>query len=168
MKQVFFIFFILLEFAGCSYATDKKDLISIGIGEYDFLRDHHRTIEGRIEWKPGVEYCKFRPLLGVMFTAQGAVYTYGGVSFVLSVQKKFFIEPNFAAGYYYDGGGKKLGYPLEFRSGIEIGREFANQSRIGFHFYHISNASIGRRNPGEESLVVFYAFPIERKKRSNK
>ena len=145
-----------------SFAKDLKGLLSIGLGEYDFLRNHHRTVEGRIEWKPGVSFYKFRPLVGLMATVNGTVYTYAGISLCLSMQKIFFLEPNFAAGYYYKGGGKDLGYPLEFRSGIEIGREFLDQSRIGFHFYHISNASIGRKNPGEESLIVFYAFPIEK------
>ena len=49
---------------------------------------------------------------------------------------------------------RDLGYELEFRSGIEIGYVFCNKSRLGVHFYHISNASLGRKNPGEEACPV--------------
>ncbi len=65
-----------------------------------------------------------------------------------------------AAGLYAKGGGKNLHYPLEFRSSIECAYIFDDESRLGLQLSHISNASIARRNPGVESIVVIYSFPL--------
>jgi hypothetical protein len=69
------------------------------------------------------------------------------------------VRLSFAPGYYRAGGGKDLGYPLEFRSGIELGWRF-HEGRVGVELYHLSNASLARHNPGEESLVLTLALPL--------
>ncbi|MBU6383658.1 MAG: acyloxyacyl hydrolase [Verrucomicrobia bacterium] len=143
------------------------DLLSFGIGAYDFYRDRYRTFEFEIEYKPYVKafkspnrYLEFRPLIGVMATARGTFYGYLGINFDLLFCDHIHFAPGFAAGYFTPGKGKNLGYPLEFRSGIELGWQFSDWHRLGIHFYHLSNASLGRRNPGEESLVLFYDIPL--------
>lgn len=95
-----------------------------------------------------------------MGTARGSGYLYAGLNFDLLIQERLVLSPGFAAGYYWQGGGKDLGFPLEFRTGVELSYVFADQYRLGVHFYHLSNASLGRRNPGEESFVFFYDIPI--------
>lgn len=105
-------------------------------------------------------YLEFRPLLGAMATAKGTFYGYLGINFDLLFCEHIHFAPGFAAGYFTPGHGKNLGYPLEFRSGIELGWQFSDRSRLGIHFYHLSNASLGHRNPGEESLILFYDVPI--------
>ncbi|MEN9654968.1 MAG: hypothetical protein RL235_1080 [Chlamydiota bacterium] len=97
-----------------------------------------------------------------MSTAFGSGYLYAGLNFDFLLGGRLAFAPGFAAGYYWAGSGKNLGYPIEFRSGIELAWQFADAERIGVHFYHLSNASIGKRNPGEESLVLFYDIPVSR------
>jgi len=94
-----------------------------------------------------------------MATVEGSVYAYAGLNFDLLFGHILF-APGFAAGYYASGHGKNLGYPIEFRSGVELAWQCDDWRRFGLHFYHLSNASIGRRNPGEESLVFFYDLPL--------
>ena len=140
--------------------ANEKDLITIGGGVHNLFRDKHRTTEFLIEYKPKCNYKKFHPFFGAMITARSAFYIYGGISFDF-VAKGFFISPNIAAGYYNKGKkGRNLGCPLEFRSSLFLGYEFLNYSRIGTGIYHISNASISNHNPGSESLILFYSFPI--------
>ena len=66
---------------------------------------------------------------------------------------------SFAPGYYHKGASKNLGYDLEFRSQLEISYRLDDRSRLGLSISHMSNASIGDKNPGTENLMVTYAIP---------
>lgn len=159
MRRLFFLLMLCPIFL---FAYQKPALLSFGGGVFDFHREKYRTGEFRIEYKSCYEYALFRPMLGAMATLEGAFYLYAGFGIDWVISNHLLLSPNFAAGYYNHGGGKDLGFPLEFRSGVELGWVFCNQVRLGVHFYHLSNASLGHRNPGEESLVLFLAIPIYR------
>ena len=163
MKLLWFFFPLVLQAA-------LPDWISVGGGIYDLMRERHRTAELEIEYKFHLKWLtapfqclEFLPLVGVMANVQGSGYLYGGINFDFLFFDHLVFAPGFAAGYYWKGSGKDLGYPLEFRSGVELGWKFFDSRRLGVHFYHLSNASLGRRNPGEESLVLFYDIPITNK-----
>lgn len=158
-----------LLFAQVMQSLPPSDYLSFAMGAFDFTREKHCTWEFDAEYKFHLkclqspwQFLEFRPLLGLMATAMGTVYVYGGINFDLLFWDHFLLAPGFAAGYYSAGHGKNLGYPLEFRSGVEVGYQFSDTHRMGIHFYHLSNASIGKRNPGEESLVFYYDIPIKR------
>ena len=74
---------------------------------------------------------------------------------------KAILTPNFAAGIYGNGDGKDLGHAIEFRSGFNLMLSLRDNSRVGFSFHHVSNAGLGERNPGEESLLFIYSVPIQ-------
>ena len=148
-------------------AAPPPDFFSFGAGAADFLRERRRTWEFEVEYKFHLRclkspnrYLEFRPLAGLRSSAQGSIYLYLGINFDLLFFDHLLFAPGFAAGYFAKGRGKDLGYPIEFRSGVEFAWQFADWHRLGIHFYHLSNASIGKRNPGEESLVLFYDIPI--------
>ena len=160
-------FFLAALFFAQLQAGARPDWISFAGGIYDIMRPRHRTAEFEIEYKfhvrrwgspfPSLE---FLPLVGLMATVERGGYAYAGLNFDFVFFNHLQFAPGFAAGYYWPGRGKNLGYPLEFRSGVELGWQFADFQRLGIHFYHLSNASIGRKNPGEESLVFYYDIPI--------
>ena len=151
-----------------SFCTEvPPDLLSVAAGVFDITHEKYRTCEFAIEYKFHVKWLKgpnphleFRPLVGAMATVEGGFYGYAGINFDILFGKHVLFAPGFAAGYYAQGSGKNLGYPLEFRSGVELAWQFSDWHRLGVHFYHLSNASLGNRNPGEESLVLFYDIPI--------
>ncbi len=160
--------FFVLMVAQC-YAAAPSDYLSFATGVYNVMKDRWRTWQFDLEYKFHVRpfstsyrFLELRPLVGVMATIQGSVYVYLGLNFDLLFWDHVLIAPGFAAGYFSKGHGKDLGYPLEFRSGIELAWQFSDQRRIGAHFYHLSNASIGHKNPGEESLVFFYDIPLRK------
>lgn len=159
---------LFLSFFSCLYGiTRPGDSFSVATGAYDFIREKWRTWEFLMEYKFHIKWSpmrqlELRPLVGIMATVKGSTYLYAGLNFDLLFCDHLLVSPGFAAGYYRKGGGKDLGYPLEFRSGIELGWQFEGGYRLGIHFYHLSNASIGRKNPGEESLVLFYDIPISK------
>jgi len=159
------LFFLLCLFL--SLWAKPPDLFKVGAGVFDFTREKHQTFELDLEYKFCIakspfEFLTFRPLVGIMGTARASGYVFVGIDFDLLFFDHLLIAPGFAAGYYWQGHGKNLGYPIEFRSGVELGWQFCNWHRLGIHFYHLSNASLGSRNPGEESLIMFYDIPIKK------
>ena len=95
-----------------------------------------------------------------MVTTDGALYGFVGAGLELPLGERISLTPNLAAGLYSDGGGKDLGYAVEFRSGAEIAYELDDSSRIGLAFHHISNASLADTNPGAETVVLYYSVPV--------
>jgi lipid A 3-O-deacylase len=161
------LLFSFLLFLASFSGAPPPDLLSFAAGVFDIMRPRHTTFEFEVEykfhinaWKSPFEFLEFRPLLGLMVTARQSGYLYAGLNFDLLFWDHLLIAPGFAAGYYWPGSGKNLGFPLEFRSGVELAWQFSDWHRLGIHFYHLSNASIGRRNPGEESLVLYYDIPL--------
>ncbi|MCZ6727505.1 MAG: acyloxyacyl hydrolase, partial [Acidobacteria bacterium] len=72
------------------------------------------------------------------------------------------LAPNFAVSLYEQGDGKDLGHEIEFRSGLELACSHRGGSSLGLEFYHISNSSISDVNPGSNSLLVYYSWPLGR------
>ena len=162
-------------------AADDVPLLSLSVGYYDqslidpgigFLRvspfqsEHQEAVDFRAEYRfgksllPGVEpWAKVKPWIGIEGTSQGAVYGVGG--FLIDVPLgPFIFTPGFGAGWYSNGGGKDLGYPLEFRTQLEFGYAFENQSRISLAYSHISNANLGETNHGTNMISVYYHLPV--------
>lgn len=158
------LFTILFCFAlpGRLVASRATDLFSFSAGAFDVFRPRHRTCEYSFEYQFQLKYQFFvvRPILGMMITAKGSAYGYGGFNFDFVFNEVLVLSPGIAVGFYHVGGGKNLGCPLEFRSCFEVAWQRVNLQRLGARISHISNASLGRRNPGQESIVVFYSIPV--------
>ena len=61
--------------------------------------------------------------------------------------------PSFAPGLYHEGDGKDLGHVLEFKSEIQFSYKLSDETNIGFSYNHVSNASLGDKNPGANSYM---------------
>jgi hypothetical protein len=140
-------------------AAEKGAHLAISAGEYNTVDQSRAAAELGLQWRGGGHRWVFHPIVGGMVTHQGALNVYAGFTFDLPIGSHLALRPSFAPGLYRQGGGKDLGYPLEFRSGLEIGWRFSGGTRVGAEFYHLSNASLGDRNPGENSLILMVAIP---------
>ena len=92
------------------------------------------------------------PITGAMITADNAAYFYTGIQ----AQYKmgiFNVTPSFAPGIYEKGDGKDLGHIVEFKSEIQLSVDLLKNSHLGFSYNHISNASLGDKNPGANSYM---------------
>ena len=96
---------------------------------------------------------KLSPVTGGFLTENSALYLYTGVQaeYDLGLVK---ITPSFAPGYYNSGNGKDLGYPLEFKSEIQMTFDISDSTHFGMSYNHISNASLGEKNPGANSYMI--------------
>ena len=96
---------------------------------------------------------KLSPITGGFFTEKSALYLYSGVQ--TEYELGFLtITPSFAPGYYNYGSGKDLGYPLEFKSEVQMSFNLGDSSHLGMSYNHISNASLGTKNPGANSYML--------------
>ena len=96
---------------------------------------------------------KLSPISGGFLTEKSAFYLYTGVQ--ADYELGFLtITPSFAPGYYNTGGGKDLGYPLEFKSEVQMSFDLSDSSHLGMSYNHISNASLGTKNPGANSYML--------------
>ena len=149
---------------GLSFALHSQEkrpgLVSLALGSYGFDRDHPR-MSFQIEYKAALNYYGLRPQVGAMTTVKQAFYFYGGAAYDLYLGKYFVITPSFCPGIYFRGNDKDLHYPIEFRSCLEVAGVFKNQARLGLEVYHMSNASLAHKNPGRNSLAVFFSIPLK-------
>ena len=99
------------------------------------------------------------PITGILLTTDNAAYIYTGVQAQYSIGALNII-PSFTPGFYNQGDGKDLGHALEFKSEIQLSLDLPRDSQFGFSYNHLSNASLGDKNPGANSYMFnfFKAF----------
>ena len=158
--------------------TQGYDLYGIGIYDVKFdgsssnyatdIRYERRFDNTIIDIGPEQDnFFYLKPFAGIELTSDSAFYLIGGIylednigDLVTGKYNKWNFTPSFGVGYYDDGNGKKLGNKIEFRTTLELSYELENKDRIGISFGHISNANIGKKNPGAEIISLSYQKPF--------
>ena len=92
------------------------------------------------------------PITGAMITADNAVYFYTGIQAQYKIGK-INLTPSFTPGIYAKGNGKDLGHVVEFKSEVQLSLNLFENSQFGMSYNHISNASLGEKNPGANSYM---------------
>ena len=96
---------------------------------------------------------KISPITGGFLTENSAFYLYSGVQAEYDLGL-FTFTPSFTPGYYNYGDGKDLGSPIEFKSEVQLTLNLSESSHLGMSYNHISNASLGDKNPGANSYML--------------
>ena len=154
------ILVVLLAFSVHADETkinDKNTEFSIYTGMFDFSDDGKKsTLIGFQHQNENLNRDTFlgnlSPVTGAMITADNAGYFYTGVQaqYKIGVLN---ITPSFTPGLYHAGDGKDLGHMLEFKSEVQLSLDLSKTSELGFSYNHISNASLGDKNPGANSYM---------------
>ena len=92
------------------------------------------------------------PVSGFLITGDSATYLYTGVQAEYKLGQMNF-TPSFTPGLYGKGDGKDLGHMIEFKSELQLSFDLMKDSELGFSYNHISNASLGDKNPGANSYM---------------
>ena len=92
------------------------------------------------------------PVTGGFVTENKALYAYTGVEWNFGLGPINF-TPSFAPGLYGEGNGKDLGHILEFKSEVQASWNLSESSELGMSYNHLSNASLGDKNPGANSYM---------------
>ena len=136
---------------------DKTTELNVYTGMFDFSDDGKRsTLVGiqhqNEELNRNTFLGNLSPITGAMITADNASYFYTGVQAHYKIGLLNF-TPSFAPGYYNEGNGKDLGHAIEFKSEVQLSLELPRDSQFGLSYNHLSNASLGDKNPGANSYM---------------
>ena len=161
LNSLYLVFSLLLISLPCvsdELTLDKNNNeFNVYTGIFDFSDDGKRaTLIGVQHQNEDLNRDTFlgnlSPITGAMITADNAAYLYTGIQAQYKVGS-LNITPSFAPGYYNQGDGKDLGHALEFKSEIQLSLELPKDSQFGFSYNHLSNASLGKKNPGANSYM---------------
>ena len=92
------------------------------------------------------------PITGGFITENSAAYIYTGIEWNVDMGAMIF-TPSFAPGLYHEGDGKDLGHVLEFKSEVQLSYMSSETTSFGVSYNHVSNASLGDKNPGANSYM---------------
>ena len=161
------IFFVLLALpARAQDKNEEPDAIVLGGGYYDVLRAAKNKADAQeaglfnLEYHSNKKLWYFTPQMGVWGTNKGSAYVYAGVRLDVFIGNRVVFSPSFSPGLYHEGKGKDLGFIVEFRSSAELAYRFDDYSRVSLGIAHLSNASLGDKNPGVETLTLTYSIPL--------
>jgi hypothetical protein len=159
---------VLLMLAGLSLSAGSAragdpPFLTFGVGAFDFNRQKDQGVEFRLDYRSDYKILGLKPFLTAAGTSNGMSFIGAGVLMDIYFGDRVVLTPSFAPTWWQ---GKTddldLGYSLEFRSQIEFAYRFDDRSRLGIALSHSSNASLGDTNPGTETLMVNYSYPLGR------
>ena len=154
---------VLISFSFLSFAkSEEKNLneteLNLFTGMFDFSDD------GQSAGLVGLQHQnddlfrdsflgKISPITGGFLTENSAFYLYTGAQAEYNIGR-LKITPSFAPGFYNSGDGKDLGSVLEFKSEVQMSLNLSDSTEFGLSYNHISNASLGDKNPGANSYML--------------
>ena len=156
------IFFALLhsvnaEEKNSKFLDEKSTEFNVYSGMFDFSDDGKKsTLLGLQHQNENLNRDTFlgnlSPITGGLITADSATYVYTGVQAQYKIGA-LNLTPSFTPGLYHEGEGKDLGHLIEFKSEVQLSLDLTKTSEFGFSYNHLSNASLGEKNPGANSYM---------------
>ena len=123
------------------FSDDKQQAILFGFQHQDENLNRN-TFLGNVS-----------PITGGFVTENSAAYVYTGIEWNVDMGEKIKFTPSFAPGLYHEGNGKDLGHVLEFKSEVQFSYISSDKTSFGVSYNHVSNASLGDKNPGANSYM---------------
>lgn len=138
--------------AGVGYADfHNSNAESGGFISGDYLGARDWSFLG-FEWGLGVT---------AQWHEENDIFVGAGIQGQRELANGWFLEASLMPGLFEEGiAANDLGSTFEIRSLVGVGRELRNGNRMSLAFSHISNASVGDRNPGLNSLSLRYHIPL--------
>ena len=160
LKKLNIFFFALFFCTKVLSAENSSHQYNFFTGNFDFSDDKQSALlVGFQHQNETLERNTFigniSPITGGFITENSAVYVYTGFEWNVDMGALTF-TPSFAPGLYHKGDGKDLGHVLEFKSEVQLSYELSKSSSLGISYNHVSNASLGDKNPGANSYMFNY------------
>ena len=154
-RFIFIFFFSILS--SVVYSDENSSKFNVYSGMFDFSDNGKKsTLIGFQHQNENLNRDTFfgniSPITGALITADNAGYVYTGIQAQYKLGN-LNITPSFTPGLYHEGDGKDLGHLLEFKSEVQISLDIFKNSELGLSYNHISNASLGDKNPGANSYM---------------
>ena len=155
--SVFFVIFFAFSVNAEELKNEKNTEFNVYSGMFDFSDDGKKsTLIGFQHQNENLNRDTFlgnlSPITGALITSDNAGYIYTGVQAQYKIGL-LNITPSFTPGLYHEGNGKDLGHMLEFKSEVQLSLDLSKNTELGFSYNHLSNASLGDKNPGANSYM---------------
>ena len=154
---IFFVIIFSVAKLTASEINTNEHQINIFAGNFDFSDDKQKAIlVGFQHQNENLNRDTFlgniSPITGGFVTENSAAYIYTGFEWNVDMGG-FLFTPSFAPGLYHEGDGKDLGHVLEFKSEVQLSYAASDNMSLGVSYNHVSNASLGDKNPGANSYM---------------
>ena len=151
------IVFSLTKLVSADEGNNKQSQLNFFTGNFDFSDDKQKAaLIGFQHQNEDLNRETFlgnvSPITGLFLTENSAAYIYTGIEWNLDMGS-LILTPSFAPGLYHEGNGKDLGHVLEFKSEVQLSYAASDQTSFGVSYNHVSNASLGDKNPGANSYM---------------
>ena len=143
---------------GCLKPVERQAYVTTGLHDVRHLGSSIST-EGYISYRMNRAYGPFQPTVAASVAANGATWVGVGATWERTFGD-LVLMTSLIPGYYQNGNGPDLGFPLEFRSTIGAGYNFDNGMRLSVTFDHRSNSELGKVNPGLETYGLQLSIPF--------
>ena len=163
MREIFttilisiFVLFSAIKVSSAGESSEQSEL-NVFSGMFDFSDDKQASGVFGLQHQNEELYREsflgnLSPITGGFLSEKNAFYLYSGIQAEYNIGF-LTITPSFAPGYYNSGDGKDLGYPLEFKTEVQMSFDISDSTHLGMSYNHISNASLGSKNPGANSYI---------------
>ena len=161
-KNIIYLLAFLTMFFSPLLSEEKKNVnrdhqYNFFIGNFDFSDDKQAALLlGFQHQNESLQRDTFlgniSPITGGFVTENSAAYVYSGIEWNIDMGSLMF-TPSFAPGLYHKGDGKDLGHVLEFKTEVQLSYGFSEDTSLGISYNHVSNASLGDKNPGANSYM---------------
>tara|TARA_B100001093_G_scaffold418749_1_gene410091 strand:- start:189 stop:695 length:507 start_codon:yes stop_codon:yes gene_type:complete len=159
LKILSFLFVIIFSTTKliANEINTNEHQVNFFIGNFDFSDDKQKAILlGFQHQNENLNRVTFlgnvSPITGGFITENSAAYIYTGFEWNIDMGGLNF-TPSFAPGFYHEGDGKDLGHILEFKSEVQLSYAASDKTSFGVSYNHVSNASLGDKNPGANSYM---------------
>ncbi len=160
LKKIFLLLVFIIATVNNCFAdtkTNNENQINFFTGNFDFSDDKQKALlVGFQHQNENLNRDTFlgnvSPITGGFITENSAAYIYTGIEWNVDMGGLMF-TPSFAPGLYHEGNGKDLGHVLEFKSEVQLSYNSSENTSFGVSYNHVSNASLGDKNPGANSYI---------------
>lgn len=146
--------------APADWFVPPQPRLTVGIGAAQIFDSKQELCWG-LEYTSARQFYYLRPWILIGTGKNDEFYSAIGVQLDFKLPHNYVLTPSFGGGYYSAAEGLDLGYKIEFRTALTLAKQFKYGHRIGLSISHLSNGSLSDRNPGTESLMLHYSFPMD-------
>ena len=154
---ILIVFFSVAKSIASEINTNNNQL-NFFVGNFDFSDDKQKAVLVGFQHQNenlnrNTLIGNISPITGGFITENSAAYIYTGFEWNVDIGKSLVFTPSFAPGLYHEGDGKDLGHVLEFKSEVQLSYVVSDKTNFGVSYNHVSNASLGDKNPGANSYM---------------
>ena len=161
LKRLSIVLLVIFSATNLAVAEEQNTnghQLNFFLGNFDFSDDKQRAVLVGFQHQNenlirDTMLGNVSPITGGFITENSAAYIYTGVEWNVDMGGGLTFTPSFAPGLYHEGDGKDLGHVLEFKSEVQLSYASSDETSFGLSYNHVSNASLGDKNPGANSYM---------------